>query len=62
MSEQRNTIELIQRARAHVSDLAAGRKRFSMQIPANHEQDSDLILCDALDAALAEIRELRSRG
>lgn len=52
-------ITALQKARALVSDLAAGRKTFTMSVPANHERDSDLIICDAIDLALETIRIYR---
>lgn len=44
-------IAKLDKAIKHVHDLCMDRTRWRMSVPANFEQDSDLILCVALEAA-----------
>ena len=44
-------IAKIDKALQHVFDLAAGRERWTMRVPARPDEDSDIILAEALNDA-----------
>lgn len=58
--EDRELLERLKRAREHVSNIAAGRDRWTMRIPAQAD-DSDLLICRALDDAGARLADLREQ-
>lgn len=51
-------IEQLQRARQCVTDISTGRSSMIMTIPARPD-NWDVLICNAIDQALAEIRRLR---
>lgn len=58
--EDRELLERLKRAREHVSNIAAGRDRWTMRIPAQAD-DSDLLICRALDDAGARLAARREQ-
>lgn len=50
-SDKTALLAKIDKALQHVFDLAAGRERWTMRIPARPDEDSDCVLADALSAA-----------
>lgn len=47
----RRTIAAIDKALLHVSDLCAGKARWTMRVPVNEAEDSDCVIADALMGA-----------
>lgn len=41
----------IEKALKHVFDICQGKEKWTMRVPARPDMDSDLIICDALEAA-----------
>lgn len=50
MTAPNDALAAIQRARDEVAKLCEGKRRWTMSVPARPNEDSDLIIADALDA------------
>lgn len=61
-TSRNDVLAKIEKARQHVFALCKGDERWTMRVPANPERDSDLLICDALNAAEKFIQSETRKG